>query len=68
MILKVRTQEEIDEQEKVMLKLQAKIKTYSDLQLALSEEVGRLQANGEEPDPKMIEKLASSTEKLQKYQ
>jgi hypothetical protein len=31
MILKVRTQEEIEEQEKVMLKLQAKIKTYYDL-------------------------------------
>jgi hypothetical protein len=68
MILKVRTQEEIEEQEKVMLKLQAKIKTYYDLQVILGEEVGKYQANGEEPDHKMLEKLASSSEKLQKYQ
>jgi hypothetical protein len=34
----------------------------------LGEEVGKYQANGEEPEPKMLEKLASSSEKLHKYQ
>jgi len=57
----------MDEHEKVMGKLGEKVQTYASLQSTISDEVGRLQAKGETPSSKLVEKLGSSTEKLQKY-
>lgn len=51
-----------------MGKLNAKVQTYGEMQGQITEQISRLQANGEVPEPSFIKKLKEATDKLAKYQ